>query len=236
MTVLGKYSDVINSHWQIPNIAGVSWSTVKQNGDVVKKKKKTTNKPDFPIMQSRRIWSVTSRLLFWVCELMLVSRKNNHTGPSLVHVLEFIYFSQLFRKTTPLRWPTVAHLLLCQPIRAVFGFSVIMMICKWRRIWLHRRASHVTQAQGSKGTRGGEGSGATDGRRVYPHLHPSAVQRANLYLHNGNRPVGFPVLFLSLNTVTPPVGHTGQQVRYHQFQMSGKPTRNYICTNELNII
>lgn len=45
---------------------------------------------------------------------------------------------------------------LCTDRSLVYFFSIFMRICKWRCVSFKCRVSHVTRAEGSKGTRGGE--------------------------------------------------------------------------------
>lgn len=78
-----------------------------------------------------------------------------------------------------------------------FFFPKFIRVCKWRCVSFNRRVSHVTRAEGSKGTQGGGGGGgggssATDeeGGGGDLHLPPSAV-RASRSLHNGNSPMDF---------------------------------------------
>lgn len=56
--------------------------------------------------------------------------------------------------------------------------------------------SHVTRAEGSKGTQGGGGGSSATDEGADPHLPPSAV-RASRSLHNGNSPKDF--FFLLIN-------------------------------------
>lgn len=108
----------------------------------------------------------------------------------------------------------IYSLSVCQPEPCFF--SEFMRVCKWRCVSFNHRVSHVTRAEGSKGTQGGGGGGGgstTTDEGGSPHLPPSAV-RASSSLHNGNSPIGFSFfLFINWNMVIPHL-HTCQQVRY----------------------
>lgn len=105
-------------------------------------------------------------------------RKTHHS--LILHIIFFllVYFFQLLRKTNKSSQD--------DPLLPIYSFSIFMRICKWRGVSFNRRVSHVTRAEGSKGTRGGGGSRATD-EGGDPHLPPSAV-RASRSLHNENTP------------------------------------------------
>lgn len=92
-------------------------------------------------------------------------KKKKHT--SLLRHIFFFFLScyfifQLLRKTNkssqilpiyslPVRRPGASSFF--------FFFPKFIRVCKWRCVSFNRRVSHVTRAEGSKGTQGGGGGG-----------------------------------------------------------------------------